>query len=260
MVVPHVLLTPFLLDTRMHAMDRLATSEWSLNAPLLGDGDTMTQMSHWQRPLADLVTQTVSKGELPISIGADCCQTVPVMAGLGRAGLAPVLVWLDAHGDFNTWETSPSGFIGGMPLAMLVGRGDQQLLQQLDLDPIPETDVVLTDARDLDPEERLGLERSAVTHVRHVDELLASVPADRPLYVHFDCDIIDPNDAPAMLYPVSGGPSLDAMLAVATRLRDTGRIVAVSMTAWALDRDSDRRTEGACLQTLHALVGTADML
>jgi arginase len=248
------LLTPFLLDTRIRALDRLATPEWSLNAPTLIATDTMTRMGEWQRPLADVVTTAIKEGQRPISVGADCCQTVPVMAGLRRAGIAPVLVWLDAHGDFNTWETSPSGFVGGMALAMLVGRGDQQLLQQLELAPIPETDVILTDARDLDPEERASLEGSAVTHVHDIEQLLARIPAERPLYVHFDVDIIDANDAPATMYPVQGGPSLGAMLDIAARLRGTNRIVAVSMTTWALDRDVNHHTERACMNVLNALI------
>ena len=60
-------------------------------------------------------------------------------------------MWLVSHGDFNTWETTPSGFLGGMPLAMLTGRGDQRMLEAVGLDPLADNQVWLSDARDLDP-------------------------------------------------------------------------------------------------------------
>ena len=76
------------------------------------------------------------------------------MAGLQAAGLSPVLVWLDGHGDFNIPETSPSGFLGGMPLAMMVGRGDPAFGRSVGLTPISEQDVWLVGARDIDPPEQ----------------------------------------------------------------------------------------------------------
>ncbi len=57
----------------------------------------------------------------------DCVASLGVAAGLQRAGIEPSVAWLDAHGDFNTWETTPSGFMGGMPLAVLAGLGDQSI-------------------------------------------------------------------------------------------------------------------------------------
>lgn len=246
-------LTPFALDQRVELMDRLAGADWIVNMATPEPGDTMARIAAVHRPLATLVENAVASGHRPISIGGDCCQTLAVRAGLQRAGVDPVLVWLDAHGDFNTRETSPSGFIGGMPLAMHVGRGDMTLMQQLALQPMAEADVVLSDARDLDPGERVSLERSAVTHVTRVEDVLARLPEGRPIYVHLDVDVIDARETPAMSYPVNGGPSLAAMMTTAARIRETGNLVAVSMTTWALDRDEDRRTERACLAVLDAL-------
>lgn len=253
-MVNQFILSPFFLDQRAAPMDRLAMPGWIVNTPPLEGDGTTARMGAVHRPLADLVERAVRGGHRPISIGGDCCQTLAVMAGLRRAGVDPALVWLDAHGDFNTWDTSPSGFIGGMPLAMHVGRGDLTLLQQLALSPMSETDVVLSDARDLDPDERVSLEGSAVAHVGRIEDLLARIPDTRPIYVHFDVDIVDAGEAPAMLYPVSGGPTVATMTDVARRIRATDRLAAVSVTVWALDRDHDRRTERACLSVLDALV------
>jgi arginase len=248
-------LTPFALDARDNSMDRLARPDWIVNAPALDEDETMARMGRVHRGLAALVERAIADGRRPVSIGGDCCQAIAVMAGLRRAGLDPVLVWLDAHGDFNTWDTSPSGFIGGMPLAMLVGRGEQTLLQQLGLPPMADHNVVLCDARDLDSGERVSLHSSRVTHVTRAEELVRHVPPDRPLYVHFDADIIDAADAPAMLYPVERGPTAATMREIADQLRQTNRVAAVSVTPWALDRDPDGRTERACLTVLDTLVG-----
>jgi arginase len=248
------ILSPFSLDQRATVMDRLATPEWIVNMPALDGDGTTARMGAVHRPLAELVERAVIGGRRPVSIGGDCCQTLPVMAGLRRAGVDPILVWLDAHGDFNTWDTSPSGFIGGMPLAMHVGRGDLTLLEQLALAPMSETDVVLSDARDLDPQERISLAGSGVAHVGRIEDLLTRIPDTRPIYVHFDVDIIDAREAPAMSYPVTGGPTVATLTDVARRIRASDRLAAVSVTVWALDRDQDRQTERACMGVLDALV------
>ncbi len=142
----------------------------------------------------------------------------------------PILVFLDAHGDFNTWETSPSGFIGGMPLAMSVGRGEQTIAVGCDLRPLPEERVVLVGARDLDPgEDRAVAEAGvAVLDVSAVDS--DALPG--PLYVHIDIDVVDPTDMPAVNYPAPGGPSLLQVGEAVDQLVATGRVVALSFSCW----------------------------
>ncbi len=165
------------------------------------------------RPITDFVARTAQAGALPVSIAGDCLASLPVMAGLQRAGLDPVLVWLDAHGDFNTEATSPSGFLGGMPLAMMVGRGDMAFARGVGLRPVAERDVRLVGARDLDPLEAVALARSQV--VRLDMAALAGLRLDRPVHLHIDNDVLDAAEAPANNYPVAGGPSLkDAVAAL----------------------------------------------
>jgi arginase len=249
------LLSPFFLEQPLPAAARLAQDEWRLNEPAFDGDDQVAVMAAVHRSLADLVTSAMRAGERPVSIAGDCCSTIGVLAGLQRAGLDPLLLWLDAHGDFNTWETTPSGFIGGMPLAMLVGRGDQGLVEAAGLRPLSEGNVVLADARDLDPGERELLEQSQVNHVRDLAALAAALPADRPLYVHLDPDLIDPRDAPAMLYPAADGPRLPAVCELAEWLARERQVVAASLTLWHLDADSSGETERACLGALAALIG-----
>jgi arginase len=248
------LLSPFFLDEPRPALQRLAAPAWRLNRPSLDGGTRLTRMAAVHRSLADLVEETARRGDRPVSIAGDCCTPIGVLSGLQRAGIKPVVVWLDAHGDFNTYETTRSGFIGGMPLAMIVGRGEQFLVEAAELHPVPEADVVLADARDLDPGERQLLDDSAVHRVADLTRLAEALPPDRPIYVHFDVDVLSPADAPAVLYPAAGGPSFAVMKDAAAGLAATGRVVAVSVTPWELDVDANGQTERASLEVLAALV------
>jgi arginase len=246
--------SPFFLDRELAPLARFARPGWHVNQPRLEGSDSLARMTEAHLPLARFVARTVRDGGRPVSLAGDCCATIGVLAGLQQAGVAPVLVWLDAHGDFNTAETSPSGFIGGMPLAMIVGRGDQTLTRAAGLAPQPEASVVLADARDLDPGEAVAVRESAVRHVAAVADLPQRLPAS-PLYVHLDVDVLSPREAPAMRYPTAGGPTVAEACAVMESLAGTGRVVAVSMTVWDFAHDADGRTERACTRLLQALVG-----
>lgn len=255
----HFILTPYFLDEREAGLEALARPGWRVNRPTLPDGKTppgekQARMAALYRPLRDAVAEAVGEGRRPVSVAGDCCTTLGVLAGLQRAGLAPALIWFDAHGDFNTWETTPSGFLGGMPLAMAVGRGEQTLVEGVGLTPIPEEKVILTDARDLDPGEREVVAGSAVTHLPQVEQLLERQLPAGPLYVHFDVDVLDPNEAPAMNYPAPGGPAAETLRRVFRRLAESGRVAAVSLSSWAPGLDEDGRSQKVCLELLKELV------
>jgi arginase len=153
-----------------------------------------------------------------------------VLAGLERRKVAATLVFFDAHGDFNTWQTTPSGFIGGMPLAMLTGRGEQTIVRGAGLTPLGDERVVLVDGRDLDPGEDTALAESGV-RVESMGSIADSIP-DGPLYVHVDADVVDPNEMPAMNYPAPGGPSLASVVEAVAALHATRRVVAFSISSW----------------------------
>jgi arginase len=254
-VPDQVIVTPFFLDRSVPQLERLR-GDGELNNPTLTGGDQLARLAEIHRPLAQRVSAAVRSGKRPVSLTGDCCTTIGVLAGLQGAGVHPTLVWLDAHGDFNTPETTPSGFIGGMPLAMLVGRGDQTLVKAAGLKLLPESSVYLSDARDLDPGEGEAVRRSAIHHVTDLDELPQRLAEEAALWVHLDCDVLDPEDAPAMSYPAPGGPSLEQVEAVLSTLASTGRVVAVSVTAWAFAKDTDGRTESACRRIIAALLKT----
>jgi arginase len=205
------LLTPYFLDERVPGLDDLAADGWRENRPTLPAGEKQERMTALHKPLAALVAEAVAQGKRPVSVAGDCCTTIGVMAGLQRAGLSPALIWFDAHGDFNDWETSPSGFLGGMPLAMLAGIGEQTMPQGVGLQSVPAADIVLVDGRDLDPGERKLVEQSGIIHLPDITTLLDYPLPDGPLYVHFDTDVIDMAEVPAMNYPAANGPSAETV-------------------------------------------------
>ena len=202
-----MILTMFFLDEPLPELEVLAAPDWIINKPLLPDGEKQQRLSALHKPLADFTQQIVLNGKLPVSIAGDCCTTLGMLTGLQRAGRDPALIWFDAHGDFNTWETTPSGFLGGMPLAMMVGRKEQTMPKAQALSPLAENRVILTDARDLDPGEKQLIEESDVIHLPDVKNLLNAMLPNGPLYIHIDMDIINPANAPAMNYLAAGGPS-----------------------------------------------------
>jgi arginase len=248
------LLTPFFIDEPSEGLEPIAGPDWQINKPALPTGTTQQRLAALHEPIAAFVADSLSQGRRPVSIAGDCCTAVGVVAGLRRAGITPTVVWLDAHGDFNTWETTPSGFLGGMPLAMLAGRGEQTLLDALGLRPIAESDVVLSDGRDLDPQEREALRSSGVHHVDDIRLLLDDTRTLGPMYVHFDTDVVDAREAPAMSYPAVGGPTSEILHEVFDGLAATGRIVAVSMCAWNPRLDNDGRSRSISMDLLHRLL------
>ena len=249
------LLTPLFLDTRVPGLEALARPGWELNKPTLPAGDQQTRMGVVHRALADLVAASLGSGRRPVSIAGDCCTAIGVAAGLQRAGLDCRLIWFDAHGDFNTPETTPSGFLGGMPLAMLAGRGDLSLSAAVGLAPLAENRIILTDGRDLDPEESEMLTRSEVVHLGDPAALIDFDLGDDPLWVHFDVDVVALADSPAQNYPAEGGPPAAVLQPVFAALAATGRLAAVSVSTWNPELDQDRLSEKTSLGLLRNLVG-----
>ena len=210
------------------AMPGLVTPQPCLKlSPPLPDGSPQQRMAVLYRHLADRVAFETS----PVIYAGDCLAAIGVLAGLQRAGIDPTLMWFDAHGDFHTWQTTRSGFLGGMPLAMIVGRGEQTIVEGVGLAPLDERRVVLVGARDLDPGEDEAVATSALTVLSTVD-VIRRDPPPGALHVHVDLDIVDPREMPAHNYPAPGGPSLGDMQAVLAHLAATGRVAAVSFSTW----------------------------
>ena len=201
------LLTPMSLDQPTPELRRLRREGWSINEPdPVRDAAVQRRIAAVNEPIARFTEEAARAGDRPVCLTGDCCAAIGALTGLQRAGVEPTLLWLDAHGDFNTPATTPSGYLGGMPLAMLTGRGDLEILDALRAHTIDDDAVVLYDARDLDPLEREALAASRVTHVTSIDALDSFDFCRGPVHVHLDPDVLNPLDAPAMAYPAPGGP------------------------------------------------------
>ena len=249
------ILTPYFLDQPLPGLNELVQSGWIVNERELPDSDAQSRMSILHKEIVKHVFETITNGDVPVSIAGDCCTAIGVMAGLQRAGIDPLFTWFDAHGDFNTWETTPSGFLGGMPLAMIAGLGEQTMPNAVGLQPVEHEDIVLTDARDLDPGEKELVSGSGILHLPDPMSLLEYDFPDRPIYVHFDTDIVNPLDAPAMNYVAEGGPRADELGKVFRRIAQTGLVKAISVSSWNPELDKDGRSKNTTLDLLQELTG-----
>lgn len=247
------LVTPYFFDDHDPALKAAVPVNQTFQENDPGDvkDRSPAELARTHIPISAFVAQTIARQEIPVSIAGDCGASLPVMAGLQKSGLDPVLVWLDAHGDFNTIETSPSGFLGGMPLAMMVGRGDLSLGRMSGLVPVDESMVWLIGARDLDPAEETALDLSKVN--RRNLGALDGLNFERPVYLHIDNDVIDAGDVPANNYPVADGPALGEVIEKSVGFAARNRICAISLSGWNGRLDGDGKTARACAKLLGAI-------
>jgi len=211
------------------------------------------------RALAASVREVVAAGDFPLVVGGVCSSCLGAVAGLGSPeGLG--VVWFDAHGDFNTPETTPTGFFDGMPLALLTGSGWEALRASVDgLRPVDETNVVLVGARDLDPAEEARLARSAVTRVaadEPVEPALDALAArTRDVYVHVDLDVLDPSEGQANRFRSDSGLTADAVATAVAGTAQRFAIRAAAITAYEPAYDPEGRVPGAAVTIARQLVG-----
>lgn len=257
---PIYLCVPYWLGEFNPARAALARHTWRLVTPALPEGLPMERMGTLNAVLAAEVAAIRTAGKLPVIIAGDCTASIGVLAGLQQENPDLTLVWYDAHGDFNTPATTPSGFIGGMPLAMLCGRGEQTIMFGAGATIHPESQVILTDARDLDPGEKEAVAASALIHLPDVAGLLTLTLPDKPLYIHFDCDVLRLTDMAAVNYPAQGGSDRATIEASLARLAQTGRVAAVSVTLWNPELDEDGDAEQTVIGVIERLVEQLEQL
>jgi arginase len=213
------ILVPYHLDERLDALTFPGATVVDAGPPPAAPA--WERLGFLYRPVVD----AVARAPRPLVVSGDCTTALAALAGLQAKGIDPGVVWLDAHGDFNTHETTLSGYLGGMPLALAVGRGDATLRERIGLRPLREERVALADARDLDPPERAALAGSRVRRSSVAD----IVAPDGDLYVHIDLDVLSPDELDGLRYPVPGGPPLAGMVAALRRLADTDRVMGVGL-------------------------------
>jgi arginase len=166
------------------------------------------------------------------------------------------VIWFDAHADFNTPETSASGFLDGMSLAILTGRCWPTLAARFTgFEPVPERNVILVGARDLDSPETSALAQSPITCITpaRMDTLAEAIEAVsrrvENFYVHLDVDVLDKSEGSANSYACGGGLSADELYAALELLQRSGRIRIASITSYDPAADNDGR--------IRAIIGNA---
>lgn len=212
------------LDVRLRALGREVVDRGDVRVPVpeaTDQGDASARyLGHILRVcerVAELVGEAARQGELPLVLGGDHSLAVGSLGGMAAARGPGAVLWIDAHGDLNRPETSPSGNVHGMPLAAALGEaGDGFAAAAF---PIPSvTKAALVGVRSLDPGEReligrLDLrvytmseldERGVQACVSEALEYLAGAPF---LHVSLDLDAVDPMFAPGVGTPVRGGLS-----------------------------------------------------
>jgi len=194
--------------------------------------------------IADSVAEGMRNGKAILMTGGNCSHMTGVVGGLQDAHGASArigLVWLDAHGDFNTPHTTLTGRWGGMPVAVCAGLALPQWRENSHVQaPLPTDRIILVDVRNLDPEEeRLIRATDAVIAApapgfpdanlkRTVETLAARVDM---LYLHIDEDILDVSYVPNHETAEPNGPDMGQVLAVIDTVMATGKVVAFALVS-----------------------------
>ena len=213
------------------------------------------------RILAEQVKTAVSLGAFPLILAGNCNTCLGALAGLGTKNLG--LVWFDAHGEFNTPDTTTSGWLDGMPLALATGRCYRALLKTVDgFTPAADENILLVGARDLDPEEEIRLDQSRINLVKSEGAVKADIPRRvraaldgmktrvEGVYLHIDLDAVDYGRHRANHLDSPGGLDRDLFLEIIGLVKSRFELRALNLASYDPECDG----EGKALETALGLV------
>jgi arginase len=234
------------LTGRLHQAGFTVASESAAHLPddEREDGRTAVNIGKLGARTAELVRASRQAGNGTFVLAGDDTAAIGVVAGLQSAvgaGTPIGIVWLDAHGDFNTPETSYSGILAGMPLAILAGLAGPLWREAAGLAaPVATDRLVLAGTRDLD-EKEAELLRSTDVRVIPAGDVRKGIPltdavnwlASRStlLYLHVDLDVLDPRFIPSASTPAADGLTVDELAQAMRTVLETGRVAALTVTS-----------------------------
>ena len=258
-------------------------------APALADlGHAVTDLGNVEVPVAEAMTTTASlpyadaiartcdeayrrlhalpEEAFAITLGGDHAISMGTVPGVAK-GRRTGLLWIDAHADLNTPESSPSGNVHGMPVAALLGEGDARLTDVWGGGPaVRPEDVVYLGLRSVDPPERDAIARLGIRAYTMSDvdrrgiaevaaEALAHLAAIPRLHVSFDADVLDPDIAPGVGTPVLGGLDYREAHLLMEMLADTGLVTSVDLVEVNPILDVRNRTADLMVGLAASLLG-----
>jgi arginase len=217
------------------------------------------------RLLADEVRRGIEEDCFPVVLSGNCNSCLGTIAGIGPDNLG--VVWFDAHGEFNTPETTLSGFLDGMPIAIATGRCWKSVAKTIPgFRPLAEKNLVLVGARDLDAEEQRQLEQSEINLIRTVGgkdtEIIGDIEAAMSelqnrvtgIYLHIDMDAFEVGWGAANHYGATGGMSPEFIIKAIALVKEHIPLRGCAIASYDPAFDSDSRFLEAGLQSIRQIV------
>lgn len=219
-----------------------------------------------QRWLAGRVAECRASGEFPLVFAGNCMAAVGLYAGLrSRSRRVPGVCWFDAHGDFNTPETTESGFLDGMALAMLTGRCWKQAAKAIpDFRPATDAAVMMFGTRSLDAAERKALAASEINWPRaprygggdssaeRLDALRGRVGE---VYLHIDLDVLDESEGRANQFACAGGLTGARLVELVRLIGSSFHVGAAAITAYDPACDAEGKIPPIVQDVVEAISG-----
>ena len=224
-----------------------------LSSPVALSADEEKAYGSWNRlalaesQLARIVADDRRNGYLPVGLLANCSSILGMLSGLQHSGptgkpLRVGMVFVDAHGDFNTPETTLSGMLGGMPVAIAAGQCLTRMRLKTGLEPaVPTRHIVEVCVRDTDPLEQELLDRSDIQQLTLEDVRTRSTnlhsamkrlsEATDVIYIHVDMDGLDPREVPGHPLTVPGGPTSIELAAALTEMFKYEKVAAFGVAS-----------------------------
>jgi len=267
------------LEAKLEALGHKVTDRGNVHVPVAetkrrGDARArfLKEIAECDQEIAERVEQALARKATPIVLGGDHSVAAGTVAGVANhfraLGQAVGLIWIDAHSDINTPETSTSGNVHGMPLAAVLGMGPAELTNLLGWQPkVLAQHTVLVGIRDVDEAERENIWRAGITAytMRDIDELGLRAVMEKAIqvaangtagfHVSMDMDWVDPEEAPGVGTPVPGGATYrEAHLAMEI-LADHGGMLSLELVEVNPILDEHNRTAELAVQLICSAFG-----